>query len=76
MKISDIVKTGKVTISFELFPPKAGAPFALHEPPVSGGGRPLFRRADPPPCAPAGHARRAGADDADRKRIRKLRERP
>lgn len=28
MKISDILKTGKVTISFELFPPKPGAEFA------------------------------------------------
>ena len=28
MKIRDIVKTGKVTLSFELFPPKVGAPFA------------------------------------------------
>lgn len=28
MKISNILKTGKVTISFELFPPKPGAEFA------------------------------------------------
>lgn len=28
MKISNILKTGKVTISFELFPPKPGAKFA------------------------------------------------